>query len=501
VGLVTELADELVTRLTPRLERDSSRVLARLFVPGHEQLDEESRATGVLARILALDDAEVSSALRRVRSRYGGRHRDLDALLLAHARLLDHRIPDGSDIGPERRSLLGAYFTQELALEGAALFNPSVVAHPDQSGCGPAELRFVLSLRAVGEGHISCVEFRTGTWAADGTVRIDPPGPYVESGVTGPTVQQRQLFGARLEGAGADAESTRYLLSRLPEAFTDDDLERGLSALRGQRLTRQGAEHTAELSRALRADAYEVTFPVTTGLAERVLYPHAPAESHGIEDARFVSFSNDDGTVELRATYTAFDGQRIQTHLVTTTDFRTFRFCALAGPGAQNKGLALFPRKVGGRQLALSRWDRESCSVTSSADGLCWEEAVTVHVPRQPWEVIQSGNCGAPIETAAGWLVLTHGVGPMREYALGALLLDLSDPTRVVGSLDEPFLVPDSDERVGYVPNVLYSCGALRHGDRLLLPYGASDVSVRFASIDLPALLERLVATRVKSSA
>jgi predicted GH43/DUF377 family glycosyl hydrolase len=491
---------ELVTRLTTTLERDPTRVLARLFVPGHEQLDEQSRATGVLARILSLDDADVRTAMTRVLSRFGARHRDLDALLQTHASLLDHRIPDGSDVGPERRTLLGAYFTQELSVEGAALFNPSVVLHPDQSGLLDDEVRFVMSLRAVGEGHLSCVEFRTGTWSAAG-IQLDDPGPYLTAGTVGRTPQQRKLLGARLETAGADAESIRYLLSRLPPEFIDDDLHKALRALGGQRLTRHGAEHTADLARALSRDAYEVSFPTETGLAERVLYPHAPAESQGIEDARFVRFVDDDGSVLFRATYTAYDGQRIQTHALATSDFLTFRFAPLAGPGAQNKGLALFPRTVGGRQLALSRWDRESCWVTSSTDGLWWGDAVPVHVPRLPWEVIQSGNCGAPVETPAGWLVLTHGVGPMREYVLGALLLDLDDPTEVLGSLDEPLLVPDDDERIGYVPNVLYSCGALRNGDQLLLPYGASDASVRFATIDLPCLLERLLATRVKSSA
>jgi predicted GH43/DUF377 family glycosyl hydrolase len=496
-----ELATRLVVRLDTRIDPDPTRVLARLFVPGHERMDEQSRATGVLARILALDDPEVASALARVESRFGDRHREFEAVLERHAVLLDHRIPEGSVIGPERRALLGAYFTHEVSIEGAALFNPSIVAHPDQSGVAPEELRFILSLRAVGEGHISCVEFRTGIWRATGDVQVDPPGPYVNSGLAGPGNQQRHAFEDLLNAAGADDESRRYLLSRLPEVFTEGNLGTALRALAGQRLTRHGAEHTAELARAIFSESYEVSFAKVGGLAERVLYPYAPAESNGIEDARFVAFAGDDGSVLYRATYVAYDGQHIQTHAIATTDFLTFRFSPLTGSGAQNKGLALFPRKVGGRHLALSRWDRESCSVTSSTDGLCWEQPMTVHTPQQPWEVVQSGNCGAPVETAAGWLVLTHGVGPMREYVLSALLLDLDDPTQVLGSLGEPLLVPDDDERVGYVPNVLYSCGAIRHGDRLLLPYGASDSSVRFATIDLPALLERLVATRVNSPA
>lgn len=492
---------ELVTRLDIRLDPDRTRVLARVFVPGHEQLDEQSRATGVLARILGLPDGQVQQALQHVRARYGGRHRDLEQVLLTHAALLDHRIPDGSFLSPDRRALLGAYFTQELALEGAALFNPSLVAHPDQTGLRDDELRFVMSLRAVGEGHISCVEFRTGVLGAGGELRLDPPGPYVGSGAVGPTPVPKKLVGALLAESGADAESTRYLLSRLPDPFTQQDLEKALTALHGQQLTRHGAGHTDDLTRRITSSAYGLEFPASSALAERVLYPHAPAESHGIEDARFVRFVDDDGTVTFRATFTAFDGHHIQTHALETSDFLTFRFLPLAGPAARNKGLALFPRKVGGRHLALSRWDRESCSVATSADGLRWDKAVTVHVPQQPWEVIQTGNCGAPVETSEGWVVLTHGVGPMREYAVGALLLDLDDPTVVLGALDEPLLVPDEDERVGYVPNVIYSCGGLRHGDQLLLPYGASDSTVRFAVVDLPLLVERLLATRVNKAA
>jgi len=491
---------DLVTRMPLRLVADPGRVLARLFVPGHEQLNEQSRATGVLARILALPDAAVSPAVERLIQRYADRHRDLEGLLLRHASLLDHRIPDGSQIGPKRRLLLGAYFTQEVAIEGAALFNPSVVLHPDQADLGEDEVRFVVSLRAVGEGHISCVEFRTGVWGTGADLRLDPAGRVVEAGTVGPAAQQRHQFGALLGASGADAESSRYLLSRLPPEFIQEDLDRAVIALRGQRLTRHGAEHTADLARYIAQDSYGLTFEADSTIAERVLYPVAPSESHGIEDARFVRFL-DDGTAEYRATYSAYDGQRIKTHTVTTADFQQFTFTPLAGPGAGNKGMALFPRKVSGRQVALSRWDRESCSITYSDDGLWWDDAVTVHVPRSAWEVIQTGNSGAPVETDAGWLVLTHGVGPMREYALGALLLDLDDPTRVLGSLEEPLLVPNEDERTGYVPNVVYSCGVLRHQDRMLLPYGASDASVRFATVDLLGLIERLLATSANSSA
>ena len=280
-------------------------------------------------------------------------------------------------------------------------------------------------------------------------------------------------------------------MARLPERFHDDELEAALADLAGERLTRPTAARTADLARRIVAHTYEVEFPPETTLAQRVLWPQSPSESHGLEDARFVRVEDDD---IYRATYTAFDGSSIAPQLIETADFRRFRISQIAGPAAQNKGMALFPRRVGGRYVALSRWDQENNALATSADGVWWDAAGTLQTPSRPWELLQLGNCGSPIETEAGWIVLTHGVGPMREYAIGAVLLDLDDPSRVIGVLRDPLLVPAEDERNGYVPNVLYSCGALRLGDQLLLPYGASDASVRFAFVDVPLLVERLTA-------
>jgi predicted GH43/DUF377 family glycosyl hydrolase len=484
----------LVTRTDVTLAADHSRVLGRLFVPGHELLNAESRATGVLARVLGLSEDLVGTTLDHVRKEYAGRHRDLPGLLLDNYERIEHRLPDGVELSEQRRSLIGALFTQEFSLEGAALFNPSAVAHPDQSGLGPGECRFVLSLRAVGEGHISSVEFRTGVVGPGHALRIDEPGPHVESGRTRSAPYDRDLFAANLAELGADAESARYLVGRLTAWFDEEELQQAIVALSGQHVTRHGGARTADLARRLARTSYEVEFPPESALSERVLWPHSRSESHGIEDVRFVQFVEDDGTTNYRATYTAFDGEQIAPHLLETTDFRVFRAGQLAGPAATNKGMALFPRRVGGRYLALSRWDRENNSLAASVDGRVWGEARTLHVPSQPWELIQTGNSGSPIETSAGWLVLTHGVGPMREYSIGALLLDLDDPSQVIGALPEPLMSPTTAEREGYVPNVVYSCGALLHDDQLLLPYGASDSAVRFAFVDLPRLLDRLTA-------
>ncbi|MDX6199661.1 MAG: hypothetical protein QOJ79_2812 [Actinomycetota bacterium] len=484
---------QIVTRSDVTLRPDPSRTLARLFVPGHELITStESRATGVLGRLLALPEDVVSATLQRVRERYADRHRDLSDVLSRHYRQISHRVPDVGPLSDDRRALIGAAFTQEFAIEGAALFNPSVVAHPDQSELPAGTVRVLMSLRAVGEGHISSVEFRTGVVGPGRTLCLDPPGRLVETGDVRPTTYDREQFAALLSEQGADEESHRYLIGRLSETFDRAELGRALVALTGQQITRHGGSHTAELAGQLAECSYEVVFPTTTPLSQRVLWPHAATESNGMEDVRLVRFVHDNGSVSYRGTYTAYDGTRIAPHLIQTDDFTTFQVLMLAGPAAKDKGLALFPRKVAGRYLALTRSDRESTGVTFSDDGLRWGEPTWLHGPTQPWEVIQTGNCGSPIETPAGWIVPTHGVGPMREYCIGAVLLDLDDPTRVLGCLDDPLLVPAEDERDGYVPNVVYSCGALLIGDALLLPYGASDATVRFAFIDVPELLSRL---------
>ena len=485
----------LVTRSDVTLTADPARVLARLFVPGYELLlDTESHTSDVLARILALPEDVVCDALRSVHTRFDGRHRDLPGVLLANYERIAHRIPDGVPLTDERRGLIGACFTQEFSVEGAALFNPSAVAHPDQSNLPPGHCRFILSLRAVGEGHLSCLEFRTGVLGPGNELRIDDPGPHIEIGRTGSAPYDREVFAAELAEEGAGGESASFLIDCLPSRFQEKELQRALSALAKQRVTRPGGSRTDEVARRIARSNYEVEFSPKSSIAERVLWPHAESESRGIEDARFVRFVDEDGSVVYQATYTAYDGEQVAPKMLETTDFRSFRMSQLAGPAAQNKGMALFPRKLGGRYVALSRWDRENSAIATSYDGRRWEDPSMLYVPSQPWELIKTGNCGSPVETEAGWLVLTHGVGPMREYAIGALLLDLDDPRLVIGMLREPLFRPAEDERDGYVPNVVYSCGALLHGDQLLLPYGVGDSSVRFAFVDVPLLLERLSA-------
>ncbi len=483
----------LVARSDLVIHADPKRVVARLFVPGNEVITtKQSRAGTVTGRVLDLPEDTVESLVADVRARWSHRHRDLEGVLAGSFAQIAHRVPGAEELSGARRTLLGAYFTQEQSIEAAALFNPSLAPHPDQDGLAPGVLRFVMSLRAVGEGHVSCIEWRTGTVDATGAVQVDDPGPHAEIGVPTHTLLDRTRFAAGLLHAGADGEAAAFLTARLPEEFDHTELDRVLGQLESSTLDRPRDYATLDLARHLARRGYEVTFPPETTLAERVLRPHGPTETQGMEDARLVRFVDDDGTVTYKATYTAFDGRKVAPQLIESTDLRRFRVSVLTGPAAVDKGMALFPRPVGDAYLALTRSDRETTGVTSSPDGSWWGPPTPLRGPTTPWDLVQTGNCGSPIETDEGWLVLTHGVGPMREYVLGALLLDLDDPSRVVGELAEPLLRPAEDEREGYVPNVVYSCGALRHGDLLLLPYGCSDAAVRFAVVDLLQLLDLL---------
>lgn len=485
-------AHSLLRRSDLELRADPRRVLAKLFLPGQETLANGiSRADQVINRVLAMSDAVVASTLEQTLAGFADRHPDLPAILDQHFDLIYHRLPTDVAVAEDRRRLIGAYFTQEYAVEAAALFNPSMVPHPDQSGLAAGELRFAMSVRAVGEGHISSVEFRTGVITAGLELRVDDPGRHLRPGRPEPRPLSRAELAAAL-AEDIDLARADDVLARLPAVFTPTDLDRAVAAVHRDRLTRGSADAAIDRIRWIVACNYRVRCDPAGPLSERLLVPYAPDEGHGIEDVRLTRFTDEDGAVRYLGTYTAFDGAHIAPHLVETEDFADFEITRLIGVAAKNKGMAMFPRRVGGRHLALSRWDRESIGIASSADGRQWDDVVTVQTPLRPWEVIQLGNCGPPIETAAGWLVLTHGVGPMRAYGIGATLLDLDDPTKIIAGLDEPLLTPDGDERDGYVPNVVYSCGGLVHGDTLVLPYGCSDSAIRFAFVDLPELLRRL---------
>jgi predicted GH43/DUF377 family glycosyl hydrolase len=490
---MTSVRAGLVTRSPQRLAADRSRVVTRLFVPGQEGFErQDSRAGAVLARILALDEDEVRASLDDVVTRFDGRHRDLVGTFRRHAREVADRLDPARDLSESRMLLLGAVFTNEYAIEGAAFCNPSMVAHPDQTGTPLGGLRFVMSVRGIGEGHRSSIGFRTGVVDGAGDVTIDAPAPFASVGAVVPTlldgsVMRREL--GRLHGAG---EAADYVLDALGDRFTRADLDEQLDKLQSHRRTRGHAAETISLIRTIAERTYGIEFADDSLLSERVLYPAMSAEAAGMEDARFVRFVDDDGSVTFYASYTAYSGSHISQQLLETEDFRLFTSTPMVGPAADNKGLALFPRRIRGRFAAMCRSDRESNSIAYSDHPFEWTDSVRCQRPVRAWEALQLGNCGPPIETEAGWLVLTHGVGPMRTYRIGAILLDLEDPTRILGQLRQPLLSPAADEQDGYVPNVVYSCGALVHGGTFVLPYGIGDAAIGVATAPLDELLSAL---------
>lgn len=471
------------------LDPDPSRVMAKPFIPGLEDVGPTgSRASAVMERILRLGDVEVDAVLSDLTARFASRHRDIQTVWRAHS---DRMLPlmNGTRNASEaRRLLIGAYFTHEYAIEGAALANPSIVPAPQSAANGSQS--FVLSVRCIGEGHRSAIGFRMGGVDSDGTVWVDPPSPFVTYAGGEPGVHSRRVFHTRLGCLGHDMDELSQLLSLLPPEFDDADLGSALVALSGSspRLSSDLVTHANDLSQW----AYRVEFPEETELSERVLWPHAPPEYHGMEDARFVRFTRQDGTSTYLATYTAFDRNMISLQLLETDDFRTFTSGPMAGAAASGKGMALFPRQIGGQYAALTRSDRESNGVAMSDDLRHWETTHQVQLPHEAWEATQLGNCGSPIETPDGWVVLTHGVGPMRTYSIGAILLDLDHPTKVLGRTLEPLIAPAADQRDGYVPNVVYSCGAMAHGDQLVIPYGIADQRIGVATVSLQDLINSM---------
>ncbi len=414
------------------LRPDPARVVVRPFKPATEPRDlnptDKTRANHIVERVLALDAAAVASQLADVLENFLGRHRNLLAKFEARAAEMEEALEPHVAFTVEQRRLVGAYFLHEYSFEAAALFNPSIIAHPDQAGAPPGGRRFILSLRAVGEGHVSSLTFRSGSIAADGSVSVDPTARLASI----PRVQTRT--------AGPDG------------------------------------------------DTVDLTFESDEDISERVIFPVTESQSNGIEDARFLEF-DDDGIKTYYATYTAYSGKAIRSELIETRDFQSFRMSPLIGAAARNKGMALFPRRIGGKYAMIARHDNENLYLVYSDNLHCWNGGTAILKPRFPWEFVQIGNCGAPIELDEGWLLLTHGVGPVRKYSIGAVLLDKTDPAKVLARASEPLVRPDPSDREGYVPNVVYTCGGMRHNGRIVLPYAVSDTFSNFATIEIAALM------------
>ena len=471
---------------------DHKRVISRLFIPGQEIVGgSESRTEGTIARVLALSESDVTDTLAEIMVRFSERHVDLPAIFEEHAAHVFDREENRGTISPARRQLLGAAFTHEYSIEGAAVCNPSLVAHFDQSDVEPGALRVISSFRSIGEGHVSSISFRVGMIGVNGDLAFDDPEPFpIVAAITTSTFL-RTVFRTMLSMFGADRETTALLFNQLPEEFSAIELEHALTTIGSQGDTRLEVLEASTLIRSVALCFYTANFERSVHLSRRVLWPATVVESHGVEDARFVKFMGDETCYV--ASYTAFDGRNVSQQLLETEDFCTFTSTPMTGIGARNKGLAIFPRKINGQYLGLSRHDRETNSLASSDDLYCWEHVCDIQSPTRGWELLQMGNCGSPIELDEGWLVIIHGVGAMRTYGIGALLLDLEHPEIVLAHLPGPLLIPCSSEQDGYVPNVVYSCGSLVHNGTLYLPHGIADGALGHVTVSISELLSKFV--------
>jgi len=483
-----------VTRWAGRFLSDKRRVITRPFLPAkQEHLD------AVLDRVLGLSDSDVGRLLSALVADFSMRHRDITGTLEAHYEMVRERL-NGRLVSGERRLLIGAYFTKEYSVEAAALFNPSVVPHPDQNGLSPGACRIIVSLRATGEGHISSIGFRTGVVDAAGEIRIDSAGRYVTTPeIISAPIFDKHTFDLKLSEMGIHNDIADIVLEDLPPRFTAGDLEQGMDNLRKRDIAPANFRKTVDAIGWLAHSNYVAVFRPDCPLCERVLFPSSENESRGIEDARFVRFVDDDGAVTYHATCTAFNGFEILPQMIATPDFRSFRVSTLNGRYAANKGMALFPRKLAGSYAAISRFDGENLHLLQSDNIDFWNSAKRIRGPQYPWEFFQIGNCGSPIETDDGWLLLNHGVGAMRRYSIGVDLLDKVDPSRVIARLHEPILIPQEDERDGYVPNVAYSCGAMVHNGKLIIPYAMSDSRAGIATLSLAELMAELSRSRIRT--
>jgi len=477
-----------IKRATIALRPNQARVLLRPFDPGDVR-----RIERIVERLLLLPEDSVPELLGNVVTEFSGRHLEIGDVFLERFEQLRRLIPISGTLSRARKLLIGSYFLCEYSLESAALFNPSIVPHPDQSGVPAGGLRFILSLRATGEGHISSITFRTGLIHVGGGIEISEVAPYLtEPRQISNPVYDKLLFERKLRELGLTTEFSRRTIEGLQPSFTLDDLRRRLAEELRQACGPDGQSAdcvTAAAMGRLAESNCEVHFQPEQDLSERIIFPTSPSQRNGIEDARFVSFRNEDGARIYYATFTAYDGRVVMPELLETSDFLKFRFITLNGPAAQNKGMALFPRKINGRYAMISRQDNENLYLVCSDNVHFWYDPKLILAPAFPWEAVQIGNCGSPIETDAGWLVLSHGVGPMRQYSIGAFLLDKEDPSKVIGRLREPLLTPTEQERRGYVPNVVYTCGALVHGEELIIPYAYADHATGFATVPLADLL------------
>ncbi|CAL1519236.1 glycoside hydrolase family 130 protein [Chitinophaga sp. MM2321] len=482
-----------IERKTTKIYPDLKRVVARFFFNG------EARAKSIIQHVAAMSDAEVDITITPILREFSRRHRNITRIFEKHADRIKHLFAavqvNYDELPLKRRLLTGSYFTNEYSIESAAFFNPSLIEDVDQSGLEEGEKRVIMSFRAVGEGHISSIAFRSGLINKNNQISLDSPGNYVdEAEVIRNSMYKKSSFFQNAVSIKLPDSVMQEVQSSLSDEFEYLALKKVIREMQQRYQVDNLLKKALERLLWLADSYYELNFSLDTDISDRVIFPYSDAESRGIEDARFVKYTHENGSISYYATYTAFDGVTIQPKLLQTKDFYNFKIMPLYGEGAQNKNLALFPRKINGKYVMISRIDGINGYIMYSDKINIWENPQILQTPKYPWEFVQVGNCGSPIETSEGWLVITHGVGPMRTYCIGASLLDLENPGMEIGRLKEPLLMPNKDEREGYVPNVLYSCGSMIHNDELIIPYGLSDYASGFATVNLEKLLTQIKA-------
>lgn len=478
---------QIVKRKKMKIVGDTSRVITLPHVPSKIY-----RINNIIKRVLKLSEVQAEKQLEETLLLFADRHRNLEQLLMRNYDRVSEYVIKKETISKTQRLLIGAFFTMEYSIESAALFNPSIVPHPDQSLLAKGSMRFIMSLRATGEGHISSIVFRSGILDKNLSFNFDSVSEYAETPqMVHDPFYDNNLFQLKLQDLKAWNETSRRILSNLPAFFTHQELK---DSIRDVFLDSSfSADSWATTTVHWLADSnYMIRFEEETALSERVIFPVSANESKGIEDARFVKFTHPNGETTYYATYTAYNGRRVLSQLIETEDFQTFKMTTLNGEGVKNKGMALFPRKINGKYAMLSRQDGENNHIMFSDNLHFWNNATLLQEPEQPWEFVQIGNCGSPIETERGWLVMTHGVGKMRQYSIGVILLDLEDPTKVIAHLEEPLMTANEEEREGYVPNVIYSCGSMLVKEKLIVPYAMSDVASRIAIVDVNDLFKKM---------
>lgn len=473
-----------IKRINEKFQPDCSRVIIKPHVP-----KDDSRIKSIIMRVLNLPEEQVEQILNRVIENFSKRHKNIWDAFDNNYNEIKNLIPENTQISSKRRALLGAYFSCEYSIQAAAFFNPSIVAHTNQCGVDEGCLRFILSFRSVGEGHISSIEFRSGIVDKNCNFTFDKVSRYAERAniASNPVYDKATFFMKLAEMQNPEHIISKQVFSLLNDEFLLSDL---ISVL--EMVIDEEHKEIGEKIIWLAKSNYELQFKLDQELSEKIIFPASKNDSNGIEDARFVRFVDDDGSITYYATYTAYNGHDILPQIIETKDFTTFKMITLNGEFSKNKGMALFPRKINGKYMMISRVDGENLYLMSSDNIHFWQQAELIKAPENSWEFVQIGNCGSPIETDKGWILITHGVGPMREYSIGATLLDIENPAKIIGNMNEPLLVCNQEEREGYVPNVVYSCGAIVHNNNLIIPYAMSDTCSGIATITLPELFSKM---------